>query len=294
MPARIWLLCCLCLADPFSVRAGVSVQDATLQDISLTAPASRILSLSPHTTELLFAAGAGGQVIGRVRYSDHPPDALAIPVVGDALHLDLEAILALRPDLVVAWGSGNSPSVLRQLKRLGLAVFISEPTTLDDIAREIEALGVLSGHAKEAAAVAKTFRNRSEALARKYARASKRRVFYQLWNRPLISIGGRHLISQLIGLCGGENIFAGLSRLAPVVGLEAVLAANPEVIINGGHQGPNWRGDWRGWPGLAAAESNRLYEVNPDLMQRNGPRVLDGAELLCKQLHQARPANEID
>ena len=279
-----WSLLASLLLLPGITTAEVQARDATGHLVTLPAPAQRILSLAPHTTELLFAAGAGGRVIGRVRYSDHPPEALKIPLVGDALHLDLEAILRLRPDLVVAWGSGNSQAVLSQLKRLGLAVFVSEPESLEDIASEIEALGSLSGHDAEARRMAKSFRSRRDALASKYGQGPKRRVFYQLWHQPLMSLGGRHLISQVIGLCGGQNIFANLKTLVPSVTLEAVLAANPEVIINGGHGSKDWRERWRRWPSLGAVRTNTLLEVNPDLLQRSGPRVLEGAESLCRLL----------
>lgn len=267
------------------IQTQVEAEDATGQFIQLPRPARRILSLAPHTTELLFAAGAGDQVVGRVRYSDYPPKALAIPIVGDALHLDMEAILGLRPDLVVAWGSGNGQALLRQLTRLGLPLFISEPRRLEDIARDIEALGTLSGHAAEAQRSAAGFLQRRERLAQSYRHSPRRRVFYQLWDQPLITLGGTHLISQLLNLCGGDNLFAGLSALAPAVGLEAVLAANPEVIIKGGADGTDWRKRWRRWPGLAAVQRDALVEVNPDLMQRSGPRILEGAEMLCAQLH---------
>lgn len=281
----VWILL-LGGAVALPLQAEVQALDAKGHSLILPAPAQRILSLAPHTTELLFAAGAADQIIGRVRYSDHPPEAQTIPLVGDALHLDMEAILALRPDLVVAWGSGNSRAVLAQLERLGLPVFISEPVRLEDIAREIEALGSLSGHAAEARATARAFRERRDALAASYGTGPKRRVFYQLWNQPLMTLGGRHLISQLIELCGGENIFAGLKTLVPAVGLEAVLAANPEVIINSGHGPDDWRKAWQRWTGLAAVQSGALFEVNPDLMERNGPRVLEGAEILCQILRK--------
>lgn len=281
---KYWALIYSLLLLPGLSAAEVQAQDTTGRVLQLPAPAQRILSLAPHTTELLFAAGAGGQVIGRVRYSDHPPETLAIPLVGDALHLDLETILKLRPDLVVAWGSGNSQAVLKQLKRLGLPVFVSEPETLEDIASEIEALGLLSGHESAARRMANSFRARRDTLAARYGQGPKRRVFYPLWHQPLMSLGGRHLISQLIGLCGGENIFARLKTLVPAVTLEAVLAANPEVIINGGHGSQDWRERWRRWPSLAALRTGDLLEVNPDLLQRSGPRVLEGAEVLCQLL----------
>ena len=158
---------------------------------------------------------------------------------------------------MVAWGSGNGQALLRQLTRLGLPLFISEPRRLEDIARDIEALGTLSGHAAEARRSAAGFLQRRERLAQSYRHSPRRRVFYQLWDQPLITLGGTHLISQLLNLCGGDNVFIGLSALAPAVGLEAVLAANPEVIIKGGADGTDWRKRWRRWPGWACPTTPR-------------------------------------
>ncbi|HED18041.1 MAG TPA: cobalamin-binding protein [Gammaproteobacteria bacterium] len=285
--ATAW--CCLLLLLPLSAQA-LEVADDTGQRVYLEKPAQRIVSLAPHITELLFAAGAGDAVVGAVSYSDYPPEAARLANVGNYEHLNLEAIVELQPDLVVAWKSGNPVAQIEQLSRLGLPVFYSEPRRLEDIANNLKRLGRLAGSEDTANAAAARFSEHTQRLKARYSRAKPVRVFYQIWHRPLMTINGEHLISQVINLCGGRNIFSDLATLAPTVGLEAVLAANPEVIIASGMaaQQPQWLDQWRKWPQIAAVKNRQLYIIPPDLIQRQTPRVLEGAEQMCKQLEQAR------
>ncbi len=283
------ILLCLFLLFPVSA-SGLEVTDDTGQRVSLEKPARRIISLAPHITELLFAAGAGSAVVGTVSYSDYPPEAARLANVGNYESLNLEAILALQPDLVVAWKSGNSHAQIEQLSRLGLPVFYSEPRRLEDIASNLKRLGHLAASEKSANAAAARFSERSRQLKARYSRAKPVRVFYQIWHRPLMTVNGKHLISQVINLCGGRNVFSGLATLAPTVSLEAVLSANPDAIIASGMaaQQPEWLDQWRKWPQLAAVKNRQLYFIPPDLIQRHTPRVLEGAEMMCKQLEQTR------
>jgi len=205
------------------------VDDAGAQ-ITLVAPARRIVSLAPHATELLVAAGAGGLVVGVVDGSNHPAQARALPVIGDARAIDVERIVALHPDLVVTWPY-TSPAQVGKLAARGIAVFTTDPRTIDGIAADIERLGTLAGTAPVAAQSARRFR---DTLAHATAAAvgrSRIRVFYQIWAEPIYTIGGRHLISQAIVACGGENVFASLVLPAPQVSVEAVIAARPEAIV---------------------------------------------------------------
>lgn len=274
---------------PLSPAWATEATDDDGNRIVLEHPAKRIVSLAPHTTEMLFAAGAGDRVVGVVSYSDYPPQAKKIPRVGSNM-IDLEQVLALKPDLVVAWKSGNGERLVGQLRHLGLTVFVSEPTSIEIIAANIAALGRLAGTGEEANKVAASLRERRDALKKRYGQRPKLKVFYQVWNAPLMTVNGDHLISHVIELCGGTNIFADLPALTPTVSLEGVLAADPDVILTGEADGEQskWLKEWDRWPGLKAVRQRNLYHIKPDLLQRNGPRILDGAELVCGYLERAR------
>lgn len=269
---------------------GIRVQDDAGQTVILARPAERIVSLAPHATEMLFAAGAGDRVVGAVEHSDYPPLAQKLPRVGRYESLDLETIVALKPDLVVAWHSGNPPHQVNRLKELGLAVFISEPRRLEDIPSTLERLGILAGTERTAGTAAAAFRTELTRLREHYGGRRPVSVFYEVWNRPLMTVNGEQIISQVITLCGGRNIFADLPTLAPQVDREAVLAADPEAIVGGGmgEMRPEWLDEWRAWPQLQAVRLGNLFFVPPDFIQRPTPRILEGARLLCDQLDQAR------
>jgi iron complex transport system substrate-binding protein len=273
-----------------SANAQVSVRDDYGHEIRLDQPASRIVSLAPHLTELLYAAGAGSRLVGAVEFSDFPAAARALPQVGSDARIDLEAVLALRPDLVVAWPNAGSLRAVERLAQLGLPVFRSEPRELDDVARTLQRLGRLAGSQAQAESAAAAFRARAAALEKRYAAQRKVRVFYQIWDRPLLTVNGDHIISKVIALCGGENVFAGLPLLVPEVDREAVLRANPEAIVASGSNDaqPQWLEMWRQFPGLAAAARGQLYAIPADLIQRQTPRILDGAERLCGRLEGVR------
>ncbi|HLB13501.1 MAG TPA: cobalamin-binding protein [Burkholderiales bacterium] len=273
-----------------TARAEIVVTDDLGERVALAAPARRIVSLAPHVTELLFAAGAGPQIVGAVEYSDYPPEARAIRRVGGYERLDFEAILALTPDLVVGWESGNGLDNLQRLKQLGLAVFASQPGALPELAATIEKLGALAGTPEAAGREVARFRARSTALRVRYAGRGEVSVFYEIWNQPLMTVNDAHLISDVIRLCGGRNVFGRLRALAPTVNVEDVVRANPEAIVasGSGDARPEWLDDWKRWPRMTAVARGNLYVVPPELIQRATPRVLDGAERLCAALDDAR------
>lgn len=279
----------VCALACLPARGEIVVTDASGVSIKLAAPARRIVSLSPHITELLFAAGAGDRLVGTVDYSDYPPAARALPKVGGHA-LDLEAIVALKPDLVLGWQSGNPAASVARLRALGLTVHLSEPDRIEDIAGELERIGQLTGSGVTANAAAQAFRERYAKLAARYSRRPPVAVFYQIWKQPLMTVNGKQIISDAIRLCGGRNVFAQLPILAPTVTVEAVIAANPEVIVASGmgESRPEWLDDWRRWTSLKAVARDNLYFVPPDLLQRHTPRILDGAEKLCVDLEAAR------
>ena len=273
-----------------SAQAAIDIADDTGQALHLAQPAKRIVSLAPHITEMLFAAGAGDRVVGAVQYRDYPEAAKKIARVGGYTSVDMEKVAALKPDLVVAWKSGNRGAHLDKLRALGIPVFINEPRRIDDVARSIAQLGKLAGTDSAGEAAAQAFRKRHAALAAKYSARPPVRIFYEAWNRPLMTINGEHLISDVIRLCGGDNVFAKLPMLAPTIDAEAVLAAMPEVIVASGmgEGRPEWLDDWRKWTKLPAVAQGNLFFIPPDQIQRHTPRILDGAERLCGQLDEAR------
>lgn len=284
-----WLaLCAIALAA--TAHAEIVVTDDTGATLRLKEPAKRIVSLAPHVTETLFAAGAGHQIVGAVDYSDFPEAAKAIPRVGGYSRLDLEAIAAKKPDLIIGWASGNSPAHVDKLRALGLPVYLAQPERIDDVAANLERYGELAGTQNEARAAAARFRARLAALRERHATQPRVRVFYQIWKQPLMTVGGAQVIGDAIRLCGGENVFADLKPLAPKVTVEAVLAADPEVIVASGmgESRPEWLDDWRQWKSMTAVKRDNLFFVQPDLIQRHTPRLADGAERLCAHLETAR------
>ncbi len=269
-----------------AAHAELVFKDDTGREIRLKAPAKRIITLAPHATELLYAAGGGDRLIGTVDYSDFPPAAKKIPRVGSYDRFDLEAISALKPDLIIAWETGNPAAQVEKLKALGLTVYVTQPNRMEDVAGQLERYGRLAGSEAAADAV----RQRLERLRQTYADKPKVRVFYQIWINPLMTVGGPQIITDAIRLCGGENVFGQLSQMAPVVSVEGVLAADPEAIVatGMGDARPDWLNDWNKWPRMTAVKRGNLFHIHPDLMQRHTPRILDGAEKLCADLDVAR------
>lgn len=288
---RLIVTSLLCLGAYANVaQAAISVKDGVGRTVSLSKPARRIVSLAPHTTENLFAAGVGAYVLGVVSYSDFPREASKIRRVGDANNLDLEAIIALRPDLIVAWDSGNAKPQIEKLQKLGFVVYFSDPRRLQDVPVDIEALGRLAGTESVARQSAAAFRAEHARLRSQYAERRTISVFFQIWNRPLMTVNGAHLISHVISLCGGKNIFTDVSALAPEINAEAVMMADPQVIMvsSAGERRAPWLDEWRRLPQLQAVKKGHLFAIRPDLITRPTPRILEGARMICGQLDQVR------
>ncbi|TMI05825.1 MAG: cobalamin-binding protein [Betaproteobacteria bacterium] len=225
-------------------------------------------------------AGAGPKVVGAVAFSDFPPEARALPRVGNDALIDLEAVLALRPDLIVAWPNPGTVRAVNRLAELQISVFRSEPRELEDIAGTISRLGTLLGTELQAGRAAAAFRARAAELEKRYSRRPAVRVFYEVWDRPLITVSGDHVISKVIRLCGGENVFAGLPGIAPQIDREAVLRANPKVIVGSDAISLD---DWKAYP-----VTTQLHRIPAALIERHTPRILEGAARLCRILEEAR------
>jgi len=269
---------------------AVSAIDSDGRRVTLNAPAQRIVSLAPHVTEQLFAAGAGDRVVGASEYSDYPEAAKKLPRVASSGTVNLEAALALKPDLVVAWRLEATAAALARLESLGVPVFYSEPHRLAQIPELIESLGELAGTGAIAKPLARSLRAE---LARLQAEYSSRRtvtIFYQISDKPLMTLGGGQFVSDAIDLCGGRNIFAGSTVMAPVVNLESVVAADPMAIITARPDPADktWEAYWRRFPGLFAVELDNLYAVPTNEMHRHGPRAIAATRLLCERIDQAR------
>lgn len=255
----------------------------------LEKPASRIVALAPHLVEISYAVGVGDKLIAAVAYSNYPNEAKRLPQVGSYTGINVEAIVRLKPDLILAWRSGNSERQLQQLEALGFPVYYSEPHTLEDIAQLMENVSTLAG-SKNGAAAVKVYRKKLKNLQQRYQAKAPVSVFYQVWNKPLQSLNGASIVSDVIKLCGGSNIFSDAKTIAPKVSVESVLRKNPDAIVASGmgEERPEWLDEWRAWPQLSAVENERLFFIPPDLIQRHSPRLLDGAKIMCEQLEQAR------
>ncbi|MBK1727197.1 cobalamin-binding protein [Halorhodospira neutriphila] len=285
------LLLAAALLAGTAAAEGRCVEDDTGREVCLEGPAQRIIALSPGVTELLFAAGAGERVVAAVSHADYPEPARELPRVGSYERLDLESLLAFRPDLVVAWQGGNSPHQLERLEEAGATLYRSAQGRLERIPATLERLGRLAGTEAAAREAAAAFRERLAGLRRRYAGRDPVTVFYEIWDAPLMTVNGEQMISDAIRICGGRNIFAELDRLAPRVDKEAVLAADPEAIVAGGMGGEGGRSllaPWRRYESLRAARRGNLFFVDPALLQRPTPRVLEGTARLCEHLEQAR------
>ncbi|HEY0847440.1 MAG TPA: cobalamin-binding protein [Noviherbaspirillum sp.] len=286
--ARLFLSGLLAILPLQSALGAVSVVDDANRTVTLPAHARRIVSLAPHATEMLFAAGAGSRIVGVTEFSDYPPEARRIPSVGSGVSLDLERIIQLKPDLVVGWNNGNAAAQLARLEPLGIPIFKTEPYDFQSIATAIERLAHLAGTDDIGQTAANAFRAKLKHLEETYQKRRSVTVFYQIWRSPLMTLNGKHLVSSALELCGGENIFASLPQLAPTVSVEAVLKANPEAIIGSTGEQKDVMATWKRFPSLKATARGNLLTVDGDLLNRSGPRILEGTEALCKQLDIAR------
>lgn len=283
------LLICLSLI-PFTASATVQLKGADGATVTLLAPAKRVVNLSPDFSELLFDIGAGDTLVGTVEYSNYPEAARKVPRIGDGFHVDTERVVALSPDLVLAWQGGTPQALVLKLRSLGLPVLVLGTRDITDIAANLETLGEATGRETQAKQAADAFRTRLAAFEARYAHETPIRVFYEISAEPLYTVGGAQSISRLMAICGGKNIFGALTELAPVVGLEAVLARDPEAIVTGNGEGNVAQRFklWQKWPQLSAVRAGNLYAMNDDTISRATPRILDAGQQLCEDLDQAR------
>jgi iron complex transport system substrate-binding protein len=272
----------------FQAQAAITVTDDDGKAVTLQKPAQRVISMAPHVTELLFAAGGGPHVVGVTAYSDFPEEAKKIQQIGSSREVDLERIMALKPDLIVVWRHGSSERQIEMLRKLGVPLFYNEPQKLDDIPESVLKLGRLMGTEKTAAPAAAGLRQQLASLRSRYGKRPLVPAFYQVWDKPLYTLNGEHIISDALRLCGGQNIFAGLPATAPVVSVEGVLQKNPEAIFATAEKDYGGVSMWKPYGMLLAVRNDNLFTIDGNLLNRSGPRMIAGAAMLCEKLELAR------
>ena len=272
----------LLLALP-AMAAGIRVTDDAGQVLEFARPPQRIVSLTPHLTELLYAVGAGDRLVGADSASNYPDAARGVPRVGDASRIRFERVLALKPDLILAWVGGNRAADIHGIGQLGVPVLRTEAHRLEDVAHLLRLIGKATGHAEAGERAARDYLHQLETVRKRYARAQPTPVFYQIWDRPLMTVGGAHWIDEALGVCGARNVFGDLDAVAPVVSREAVLRRQPAIIV-GGSDAPDVRRTWQKFAQLSAVKRKAFVQVDADRLHRATPRLIEGMTALCEAL----------
>jgi iron complex transport system substrate-binding protein len=266
--------------------AGVTVTDDAGRTLSLPSVPTRIVSLAPGATEMLFAAGAGKHVIATVQYSDEPAAAKRVPRIGDVVAIDMEKLVALRPEIAIVWPGGGNPAQIEEIARIGIPLYRQQVNSLADLPGSLRRLGTLAGTSDVAEQAARSIEARLATLAHRYGNNRHPTVLLQVWNHPIYTIGGTHLMSDALKLCGARNVFGDLRDLAPAVDVEAVVARNPDIIVAAAPPGagPEWLADWKRFTTLRAVRTANLVTFEDQRLTRLGPSVVDATEELCKVL----------
>lgn len=283
---RIFVLILLCTTLVHCHRPGTNTTLRQSEDQN--SDPLKIVTLSPHLAELVFAVGAGDLLIGVSAYTDYPDDAVNLPVVGDAFNLDQEQLAVLAPNLLLSWDSGTPAHVVDELRSRGYRVEVISTTSLEDLPDALLRIGVLTGREGTASAIADQFTKGLEDLMRAAKDAESIRVFYQVHAHPLYTINGDHFLSQVIELCGGTNIFADLNGLAPLVSVESVLEREPELILASSDAGPGAFDEWMRWSDMAAIRYSNQFLMPANEIGRATPRLLIGATAVCGALQKGR------
>lgn len=278
-----------CLMVP-AAGWSITVTDDRGAAVSMQEPAQRVVSLAPFITELVFAAGAGDRLVAVSEHSDYPAGARSLPRVGNAFSVKLEELLSLRPDLVISWQSGIDPRTVRRLEAMAIPVLVLEPRDIDDVAGALERIGRLLGSSHAARQRAREFSAAIGEIRTRYADRARVRVFYQVSRQPLMTLNGRHMVTAILNLCGGTNVFQELSPIAPTVNREQVLARDPDAILISAAAGQTSEsiGYWSRYPSLAAVRHQNVFTVDGDLLNRQTPRLVEGARQVCEVLERVR------
>ncbi len=272
------------------LQAQIIIVDDVGRQITMQKPAQRIVSLAPHLTELVYAAGAGEQLIAVVSYRNFPAGAEKLPQIGSYKLVNYESLVSLKPDLVLTWKSGNGDDIIQRLDELGFNYYVSEPRTMAAVATDIQHIAALTGNDDEGRLASEKYLAELQRLQNTYQKNAPVSVYYQIWKQPLMTLNGEHLISDVIRLCGGRNVFAEAATLVSRISVESALRPAPEVIVASGmgEERPEWLDDWLAWPNLPAVKNQQLYFIPPDWLQRHTPRILLGAQQMGERLQLAR------
>ena len=284
---RKFLACAAALFAGAAHADALRIVDDRGVALTLERPVQRIVTLAPHLAEIAFAAGAGAKLVGVSAFSNTPDEARRLPVVANYGRIDLERVIALQPDVVLAWQSGNPILQIGRLERLGIPAVVTEARRLEDIPRIVRLVGALAGSGAAADAQARRFESAVRDLGDRYASASPVSVFLEIWHRPMLTVNGGHLVSDAIRICGGRNVFARAGFLTPVVSREQILGARPEAIVTADPGGDAPQA-WRGLEAVPAVHAHKIYPVDPDLLLGQGPRLAEGVRALCDRLELAR------
>jgi iron complex transport system substrate-binding protein len=266
--------------------ASLTVTDDTGRHVTVPNPPLRIVSLAPGATEMLFAAGAGERVVATVEFSDEPAAAKRIPRIGDVTAVDMERLVALHPDLVMVWPGGGNPAQIEKIAQLGIPLYRQQVNRLAELPASLRRLGALAANASVAERAASALTAELARIGREYSGKTHPSVLLEVWNRPIYTVGGTHLMSDALTLCGARNVFGDLRDLGPVVDTEAVIARNPDIIVAAAPpgEGASWLAEWRRFNSLSAVRTGRLLAFEDQRLSRLGPSVVPATEALCKEL----------
>ena len=300
----VWAALIILAAAPLA--AATTVTDDTGQRVTLPHQPERIVSLAPGATEMLFAAGVGDRLVATVDFSDEPAAAKRVPRIGDVTAIDMERLVALRPDVVVVWPGGGNPAQIEKIARLGIPIYRQQVNRLADLPASLRRLGALNSNGSVAEQAASALTAELARIAREYgggagAAAAKAAgakaaevpaagapptVLLEVWNRPIYTVGGTQLMSDALTLCGVRNVFGDLRELGPIIDTEAVIARNPDIIVAAAPpgEGASWLAEWRRFGSLKAVKTGRLVAFEDPRLVRLGPSVVAAAEALCKAL----------
>lgn len=268
----------------------VTVEDDRGAKVTVDAPVERVVSLAPFITELIFAAGAGDRLVAVSEHSDYPDAARDLERIGNAFNVNLERLLAARPDLVISWRTGVDPRTVARLETMAIPVFVLEPRDIQGVASALRRIGRLLGSGDAANRRAREFTKAVEEIRERYAGRAAVSVFYQISRQPLMTLNGQHMVTAILDLCGGTNIFQALVPIAPTVNREQVLERDPDAILISGTRGQSSESVdyWRRYPSMKAVRHDNVYAVDGDLLNRQTPRLVDGARQVCEVLERAR------
>jgi iron complex transport system substrate-binding protein len=282
LPLTVWVLT--------TAHAAVTVQDDLGRSLTLARLPLRIVSLAPGATEMLFAAGAGARVVATVAYSDVPAEARLVPRIGDAAAIDMERLIALHADVVVTWPKGGNPAQIAQVERMGLPVYREQVDAFSEFPASLRRLGELAGTRPIAERAARDLETQLAALTKRYGGGTPVSVLLEIWDRPIYTVGKKHLMSDALALCGARNIFGDLDVAAPVVDIEAVIARNPDMIVAAAPPGAasGWLDEWKPFRALQAVRSGRLIAFEDQRLSGLGPSALAATAGLCQLIDAKR------